>query len=132
VELKDLVGQRTLSGVDFDSQQVESYDGMETAEVCRFRLDGEIYVAVEDPEDGYRSSMREIVLAPNDVMKNTFDPVPVFCVHKTSDDGDLCDLLEIRDAKTSKLILVVGTDDIDDYYPGFISYFTPENMSCNG
>lgn len=132
IQLIDLVGAHTLSGVDFDSKEVEKWGGMETAEVCRFRLDDEIYVAVQNPSDGYRSSMEEIIRTPHDVMKNAFAPVPVFCVHKTTSGSyDTCDLLEIYDLKTARLVLVVGTNRTDDYYPCFVASFTPESMSSN-
>jgi hypothetical protein len=131
IELNSLVGARQLSGVDFESQEVEGCWGMETAEVCRFCLDGEIYVAVQNPSDGYRSSMRELVRAPSDVMKNSFAPVPVFCLHRESSGYDAADILEVYDIKTAKLVLRVGTDRTDDYYPTFIASFTPENMAPN-
>jgi len=131
-ELKDLVGLHKLSGVDFDSEEVNKYDDeFETVEVCRFRLDGQVYTAVQDPSDGYRSSMRELVLSPGQKMKNKFKAVPVFCIHRTTSGYDSADILDVYDMVTAKLILSVGTDRSDDYYPTFVSSYTPENMSVN-
>ncbi len=132
VELKDLVGAHKLSGVDFESQEVEIYSSMETVEVCRFRLDGKIYTAIQNPDDGYRSSMKELIVSDSGEMKNQFEPVPVFCIHRTvANYGNSADILDIFDAQNAKLILAVGTDNTDDYYPCFISSYTPENMSVN-
>jgi hypothetical protein len=35
------------------------------------------------------------------------------------------------DVTTGKVVFEVGTEDIDDYYPGFVVEFNPENMAIN-
>jgi hypothetical protein len=133
MELKDLIGAHKLSGVDFDTEEVERYDETETAEVCRFRLDGQVFTAVQDPGDGYRSSMKELIAGPTAKIKNKFPSIPVFCIHRIAGRsyGDGADILDIYDMTTAKIILSVGTDNIDDYYPSWVASFTPENMSVN-
>jgi len=128
MELKDLVGLHKLSGVDMLSENIKETwgDGYEDSQVVRFILDGVTYSAIENPEDGYRSTMREIKKDSGEV-RNKFPEQEVFCVY----DGDESDLLRILNVNTSEEILVVGTDNIDDYYPGFIRYWNPENMDIN-
>lgn len=133
-ELTDLIGRRRLDAVDFDSEKVKELygDEYEDASVCRFRLDGVVYVTIEDPSDGYRSSMRDLVVANDSNMKNVFPAVDVIGKHRTGGEyGRVDDVLELVDALTGKVVLEVGTDNVDDYYPGFVASFHPENMATN-
>lgn len=134
MELTDLIGRRRLDAVDFDDEKIKEYygDGYEDSSVCRFRLDGVVYIAIEDPGDGYRSSMRDLVIANDANMKNAFPAIDVVGRHRTSGEyGRVDDVLELVDAVTGKVVLEVGTDNVDDYYPGFVSSFHPENMATN-
>ena len=80
MELSELTGKKTLDAVDFKEESIKSYgDHYENCSVCRFRLDGVIYCAVEDPDDGYRSSMQELVIDEDGSMTNEFQPVEVLC-----------------------------------------------------
>ena len=73
MELKELVGEHMLDAVDFSDEQVKTWgDQFEACQVMRFRLDGKVYVAVEDPSDGYRSCMNDLAVADDATMKNTF------------------------------------------------------------
>ncbi|POO54367.1 hypothetical protein CPJ18_02395 [Agrobacterium rosae] len=133
-ELTDLIGKRRLDAVDFDNEQVKELygDGYEDSSVCRFRLDGVVYIAIEDPDDGYRSSMRNLTVANDATMKNVFPSVEVLGRHRTTGEyGETDDVLELIDTITGKVVLEVGTDNSDDYYPSFVASFHPENMSTN-
>lgn len=133
-QLTDLVGPRHLDAVDFDTEKMKKFygDGYEDCSVCRFRLDGIVYVAIEDPSDGYRSSMRDLITPNNPAMKNVFPPVKVIGRMRTEGEfGGLDDVLELVDAFTDKVVLEVGTDNCDDYYPCFVASFHPENMATN-
>lgn len=133
-QLTDLVGPRHLDAVDFDTEKMKEFygDGYEDCSVCRFRLDGIVYVAIEDPSDGYRSSMRGLITPNNPAMKNVFPPVKVIGRMRTEGEfGGLDDVLELVDAFTDKVVLEVGTDNCDDYYPRFVASFHPENMATN-
>lgn len=131
MELQDLCGEHMLDAVDFSTEQFDSYgDGsFENAEVIRFRLNGVVYTATEDPKDGYRSCMRELVVS-NAEMTNSFQPMRVIGRHRTTGRYD-CDILELIDAVTGRIVLEVGTENTDDYYPGFVAAFHPEAMSIN-
>lgn len=134
-ELADLVGEHILDGVDFYTEKAAN-KWEDDANACRFRLDGTIYCAVEDPSDGYRSSMREIFVVKGDVdMENTFPPVKVVGRYKdrkgSSYSSRECDILELVDVVTGEVVLEVGTDRTDDYYPSFVTFFNPRAMSVN-
>lgn len=62
--LNELIGEHILDGVDFEQGQVKTYgDVYEPCQVMRFRMDGVVYAVYEDPEDGYRSAMKEILVS---------------------------------------------------------------------
>lgn len=117
MELNDLIGEHKLSGVDFDT--------IDDAQVMYFKLDGINYGIVEDPEDGYRSSMKELIVTFKPI-KNIFTPIPVYARMLDSEDNYI---LNIYDKINTKLVIEAGTKDISDYYPSFVARFTPENMT---
>ena len=127
MELKDLVGEHILDAVDFSDGQVRTWgDEFLPCQVMRFRLDGKVYAVTENPEDGYRSSMREIAVG-DWPMKNTFAGKRVIGEYLTKDGyGDNSDVLELIDAITGEIVIEVGTDNNDDYYPSFVANFNPE------
>lgn len=126
MELKDLVGEHILDGVDFSNEKVKTWrDEFEDCQVCRFRLDGTVYSAVEDPDDGYRSSMNELTVDEAADIKNQFPACRVLGRHRTND------VLELIDVATGKVVLEVGTDNTDDYYPSYVASFHPEAMAIN-
>lgn len=135
VEFKSLVGEHVLDAVDRSNETIKhEFYGSEQCEVIRFRLDGVVYVAMEDPEDGYRSCMRDLVTEESE-MKNVFPPVRVMVRHRTdathSGWPQVDDVLEFICIENGKEILTVGTENTDDYYPSFVGDFRPENMPVN-
>ena len=125
----------TLSGVEFGirPRDPEGWRDQDSGTMA-FILDGVTYVAVEDPSDGYRS-MLESLETTEESVTNTFPPVPVVTTYVSdgnwdgSWDGtgykykDSSDVLTIRHAGTNGLILAVGTDNDDDYYPSCVMFF---------
>lgn len=132
MELSDLAGEHILDAVDSDNEQVKTYgEAFESCSVLRFRLDGIVYTAIEDPDDGYRSCLRDIV-AGDHPMTNCFEPLRVVGMHRTRSDGGYnADILALIDVVTGKIVIEVGTDNSDDYYPSFVGNFNPENMAIN-
>lgn len=136
MELKDLTGEHVLDAVDLTTEKfTDRDDNYKDCEVCRFRLDGVTYVAAEDPEDGYRSHMRDLLIDDKGVMKNPFNPIKVICKYR-SESGDSWkqedDVLELIDVETNKIVLEVGTGNTDNSFPYFIADFQPRNMAING
>jgi hypothetical protein len=126
VELEDLVGKHILSGVDREIKPVElSKDWFEDCEVISFVLDGKTYTAIEDPEDGYRSNMREITLSEIKV-QNNFQGIKVMGKMRDSHE----DIIEFYEISNGKLILAIGTGGFCDY-PYWVAEFNPQNMSIN-
>lgn len=129
VELESLIGEHVLDAVDTSIEQVKTWgDQFESANVMRFRLDGKVYTAVENPDDGYRSSMERLYVA-DEPISNVFPPCKVLARRKP--DYDKNNTLEMIDVVTGKVVLEVGTDNSDDYYPSFVANFAPENMAAN-
>jgi hypothetical protein len=128
VEVNELLGKHYLSGVDFGEIKIDSSFN-DTANTINFILDNEIFTVVEDPSDGYRSRMEEIFKNKNGVeVKNTFCPVEVFVVERDEND---CDIFDFYDVGSNKIILSIGTEYTDEYYPYFVSEWNPENLAIN-
>lgn len=128
-DLESLVGKHYLTGVDYDTESIKHYSNYEDCQVVRFRLDGITYMAVENPDDGYRSMMRGLFVVEDDV-KNKFSRVQVNGVMRKG-SYTVDDVLQLWDVKSGKLVLEVGTGNIDDYYPSFVGAFYPENLILN-
>lgn len=123
IALTDLIGKHQLDAVDFLTEREFGGD----AQVVRFRLDGVVYIAKEDPDDGYRSSLGSVTIGGSLPMANTFPPAAVTCTHHTEHE----DILKFADDETQKVVLEIGTENADDYYPSFVGSFHPEAMASN-
>lgn len=140
VDFSDLVGERILTGVSEGEVRHKPYEwsGEEVANTITFVLDGVAYTAQEDPSDGYRSYLGELYVGGE--CANRFDAVRVSARTVTSRTTTtangyswttVVDLLELVDVETGKVVLEVGTDNSDDYYPSFVASFMPEHMAIN-
>lgn len=131
VELDSLIGEHILDGCDTSIEQVKTYgDHFEDANVIRVRLDGKVYTAIEDPDDGYRSSMGKLFVE-DCAIKNVFPPCRVLARKKANGTYGVNDTLELIDVVTGKTVAEFGTDGTDDYYTSFVSAFWPEHMAIN-
>ena len=66
IQLEDLVGRHILTGYGRDIAPADEDDYYnEDVNVFYFTLDSITYVAREDPEDGYRSCMRDLTITDN-------------------------------------------------------------------
>ena len=123
--LSDLLGYHELSGVQYATLPENEYG--EYSNVMDFILDNKVYSAIDDPDDGYRSCLKEIrqdrISAAE--ISNQFDAVPV--VGKYS--GNSTDVVELADQYTGRTIMAIGTDHNDGYYPCCILSFYPENIT---
>lgn len=131
ITLDSLVGLHSLTGVEMTQTKVQKYDGeWEDVDSITFRLDGKTYTAVEDPSDGYRSCMKNIILEKKQRIANKFQAVKVMAIKKRGNYHEH-ETLEFIDVINGKTILEVGTDNFDDYYPTFVARFIPQNMEIN-
>jgi hypothetical protein len=148
MELKDLAGIHMLDAVDYGTVLVNHTDswndGDRKVNQLRMRLDNVTYVCEEDPDDGYRSSMRDLrILGSEDKpITNVFGYIVVECRYAGSDNerhhknngyacGSTCDVLEIYDKENGKLIIEVGTENTGEYYPYYVANWNPMNLHIN-
>lgn len=102
------------------------YHSDSSANCIRFRLDGVLYCAEEDENDGYRSCLGTIwVEADPNTIQNVFKRRRVYCQHHLDFNHDI---VRIYDRATEKLLIEFGTDNTDDYYPSFVGNFNASNM----
>lgn len=139
MEFADLVEGQTyqLTGVDQGYRDTEpSYGYSQNVQWMRLMLDGVVYEAVEDPGDDYRSSLDSFVRLEGATVQNTF---PAQEVVATLDNGEGSRynyyqkdyILELRNARTNRIILLVGTSNIDDWYPSYVQAFYPLELDAN-
>lgn len=132
VTLKSLAGSHIFTGVErglLKTDKKFSWD--QDKNTIRFELDGQVYEAIENPSDGYRSYMDKLVFS-NKKVRNRVPEVQVVCVYKDSDKyDDDCDLLDFIDCKNGKVFLTIGTKHVHDYYPVCIFEYSPEKLSIN-
>ena len=130
IDLKSLVGEHKLSAVGFKDGDKKEWDYNTAKEVMLFTLDKVTYKATEDDNDGYRSCMGSLVITDEEP-EEQFKPIKVSCRHTTKHlggYGDEDDMLEFIDVKTGEIILEVGTENVGDYYPGFVATFHKERI----
>lgn len=129
MELKELVGKHYLSGFDTAIEKaVHSY--YKDFEVVRFVLDGKTYKAIEDPSDGYRSFLQDLVVT-DETISNNFPPQEVVGKMKEDSDYSVNDTIQFIDVVTGKIVLEVGTDYSCSYYPCCVMNWNPENLAIN-
>jgi hypothetical protein len=132
MKLKDLIGEHELSGVSFGSLEItEGYNKGGVCNTVDFILDGETYSVIEDAEDGYRSSMKEILHDNARIVENKFPPLKVNIIEMPDGNYKKNDGLDFIDSLTGKIVMSIGTENVRAYYPAFISRFHPENMAHN-
>jgi hypothetical protein len=131
MELKDLVGEHELSGVDTTKERVKQYGHYyKDCEVVRFVIDGKTYKATEDPDDGYRSYLNELEVT-DEKIANSFPPQKVIGKMKDDSDWERNETIQFIDTTTGKVVLEVGTDNMYDYYPYCVLHWYPENLAIN-
>lgn len=138
MDLQDFDGKvMRLEGVDEYTGSIKKWDEYyEQCKCIRFKLDGVVYVAMEDPSDGYRSYLGELKVDEEEI-KNPFSGVEVKGVYRTTSGSyedwtrKSCSILDLVDTTTNEIVVSIGTDNDDDYYPWFVAHFDPTAMSVN-
>lgn len=129
VKLSSLTGRHKLSGVELGVMHDMSIN--EDRNYVKFTLDNVHYLAVENPDDGYRSYCEDLIVTEQPPLFS-FDPQDMHCSMKESLPGCFGnDILVMRDACNGEVVLEIGTDAVDDWYPCCYFHYKPENMSCN-
>ena len=95
-----------------------------------FKLDGRVYEAIEDPSDGYRSSLEEVRLVedPKELAKLVFPKRRIDTVIIVEGVGDFSghNLVSVGDVAPRGYVWAdIGTSHADDYYPSFVCTHLP-------
>lgn len=103
-----------------------------------YRIDGIIHAFIEDPDDDYRSSLREVMRWDHGDVSRFDTPFAVFepivcnlILRERSADPytDGCYIIAAINERTGLVMFEVGTDNIHDWYPSFVSYWHPDGSS---
>lgn len=126
--LNDFVGEYVLTYVpNLDIPHPTDRD----ASGISFQLNNTNITIFEDPDDGYRSHAGELITTEGYVPSVGHIPEwiheKVICTYC----GNCEDILEVRSVVTGGILLRVGTENTDDYYPWFVAQWSPENLSKN-
>lgn len=92
-----------------------------------FRLGDLTFEVIEDSNDGYRSCIQELVIREN--LRPTFQEKVFIIDGKEVMSDDFEGIALLSDMK--EIILLIGTNYTDYYYPYVVFEFHPENMICN-
>lgn len=133
-DISEIVGEKVFAIVPLKA--AHPFDS--EADGVAFTLDDTSYLAFEDPNDGYRSSLGSLLSFPGPLYSLGGSTYPeylhekVICGHvATCEYGDGADILEVRSAETGAVIFRVGTTNVDDSYPSFVNEWMPSGLSAN-
>jgi hypothetical protein len=90
----------------------------------QFQLGDVLFEVIEDEEDGYRSSMREVAVINTNAERKPGDFLG-FVKIQSENEGNF-DGYHLIDTDNSHIWLQFGTDNNDDYYPTFVFNFQPK------
>lgn len=92
-------------------------------------LNGVVCVFLHDPSDGYRSYLSSALVLPKHSLTTTFSPVPIEALMASHTDHwddpqthEHPSLLELVAVDTNQIVVRVGTDCHDSYYPSSVFY----------
>lgn len=123
MDYKEIIGNRKSSGICHYSSNEDNDDGG-----IVFILDGNTYYIGTDPNDGYRSYCKEMILDNSIKVDYKFTPQDVLVYINDNEDGTF---LEFSNFITDDLIVSIGTDYSEDYYPSAHFTYNPEALQIN-
>lgn len=133
ITISDLVGRHILTTAAIFSEI--PYGRNESKQCVSVGIDGNTYTFVEDPNDGYRSYLEEVLVEPGINEKLALAPLinrEVLIVHYEGNASRQDDLIQIYDMDTGHLWSRIGTENTDDYYPYCIlEWNAMEPNGCN-
>ena len=135
-----------LSGVWFTEAEADPPDPVwkdQPVQYMYFMLDGYIYRVQEDPDDGYRSHLEDIIVV-DQMPLNVWQPGEEVMGSHAQKQKELvgynpkkdymtesCNIVQLISTATAKVVLEFGTDHCNDYYPTFVARFYPRSMGIN-
>lgn len=126
VELAHFNSTHTLSGVEIHETVNEDNEIYTTLSII---LNDAVYTFIEDPQDGKRSRLGEVILDEVLTLSDTFEEQSVS--GEFIDDGSYEYGIKFHNMRTGEIIIHVGTIDIEDTYPSFICDYFPENLDIH-
>lgn len=129
IKLSDLVGWFDLTGVDYTTTKaLNSWSDDDDAQVMTLILNGISFSFIEDPDDGYRSTLDSVIVGEFQEIENTFPPIKVYFTHVDEEQEHMIyGYVNTMD----KYILRIGTDHTDDYYPTYTAEWNPKILEDN-
>lgn len=134
VSLEFFLGDHVLEGCETTNLSLDE----ESVNAMVFRVDGQNYIAVEDFDDGYRSLLRDVFKVGEDeiILENKFEACEVVGRWKQADKdkrkwGGWITVIELVDAHTGEVVIELGTESWDEYYPVCLMSFHPQAMWVN-
>lgn len=129
LDLSDFEGQHLLSGVEFDTTDPRGWSDGDKANRITLVIDDVPFGFVEDPNDGYRSTM-ECVELSDAIVNNTFEHILLDFTYINEEHHELLVAHKpgMNDKSLETAVLQVGTDNTDDYYPCYVDYWSPEKL----
>mgnify|MGYP006288145975 CR=1 FL=1 len=124
-----------FTGIGFNKlPNQEEYKDYDYCNSITIVLDDIPFTFVEDPQDGYRSSLDRVIIGGQ--VDTTFDPIPLKlkAVDRLYDKE--VEMLIGYDLNwdyesDDNICLEIGTDWVDDYYPSYTSVWRPEKLYIN-
>jgi hypothetical protein len=117
--------------------EVEKIVGAQDAAAFRMALtlNGETFLFFEDESDGYRSYLGDIVRVHGGRLPNRFTPIEVSVLGEDGTPlaggaakGEDTPILRFVAVSTGRVLVELGTDHSDDYYPSCLSFFDAEAL----
>ena len=122
-----------ISEITFRNDYCEEEDGI------LITIDGKNYFMGVDPDDGWRSYGSLFEVTDKDIKQKFSFPaenVQIIPFKKEGYDIDTCECVDkmgivIRNIQDGSIIVEIGTDYSDGYYPCAIFRYYPENLQYN-
>lgn len=131
-QLESLRGAHILSGVAFGGRTIKNwFDRNETVTTMFFILDGKVYAAQEDPDDGYRSYLGALTVDSDKTEFRKAGGIEFSGVAVYANWDKDNDVMVFTDTVSGRIVLEVGTNHEDNYYPYCVSNWYPQNLSLN-
>lgn len=133
IQLADLLGLHALHGIARDVITAMYGD---TVQRVALLVDDFVVELCEDENDGYRSSLGSIrrwqsvsryIAEHDDVSFAPIHPPLIVMIRhrKVAEHSGEADAIYAIDERTGLVVLDIGTDQVDDYYPSFVFSWDP-------
>jgi len=119
VDFDSILGKHVLDTAVIESVITHENTYYEDSNRFAFGLDGKVFVATEDPSDGYRSYLKSFEVTDDTSFIKGAAPIKrkVLVTRMSDDYNSVNDVLVFTDVETGHIWMRIGTANTDDYYP---------------